>query len=339
VFAEMTAGAIQLAQPGWLWLLPVLGAAAVWTQRIARRRPAHDGADVRFVHPLIGLLQPAMEGKRGRHAGWLYWVVLACLVLALARPQRLGEWLPPQPPPSRDITLIVDTSVSMALRDYELDGRRIDRMTLLKGILARFVAGLPGDRIAVVVYGDHPYTLVPLTSDHALVRTMLMRIGIGLAGRTDGMGAAVALAVKQDAGRAPRRRVLILFSDGARPTGDITPRAAAALAAQDHMRLYTVAIGARTAGAAEHSAATLVYDPADRRRLAAMAKRTGGRLYWAGDSRALSRAIHDIARLETPPVKRKPRQLHQPLYQWPLLAGLLLLALLRLGDILRGREP
>lgn len=332
-------GSIQWAQPGWLWLLAVLPAAALWARSGAAGQRPTPTNDLRFVHPLVGLLRtmPRAASGPGRRTGWLYWLVLVCLVLALAQPQRLGQRLP-QPPPSRDITFVVDSSISMALRDYRLDGHRIDRMTLLKGILGQFVAGLRGDRISVIVYGDHPYTLVPPTRDHALVRTMLMRIRTGLAGRTDGMGEAVALAVKQDASTSARRRILILFSDGARPTGDIAPRAAAALAADAHMRLYTVAIGARGAHAGEQSTATLVYDPVDRKRLEAMAKRTGARMYWAGDSRALASAIRSISRLETEPVKTKPRQLHQALYQWPLLAGLLLLAVLRLADILRGRE-
>ena len=58
-----------------------------------------------------------------------------------AGPVRIGARLP-DPPDDRDIVFIVDVSVSMVLRDYELDGQRIDRMNLLKALLDRFTQGL-----------------------------------------------------------------------------------------------------------------------------------------------------------------------------------------------------
>lgn len=328
-------GNIHWLYPSWLWLLPALVVAA-WLGRRASAAETADGS--RFVHPMLamitGLSRAGIIGRPNLYRAWR-WLIPACFIAALAQPVHLGAALP-QPPQHRDIVLIVDTSVSMMLRDYVANGKRIERMTLLKGVLGRFVAGLHGDRIGVVVYADHPYTLVPLTSDQHLVQAMLSRIRTGMAGRTNAMGDAVALAVKQ-AGKDPqRRRILILFSDGARPIGDIAPLNAAALAAQEHLKLYTVAIGAGTSGAAEQTSAGLLYDPADRARLQAMAQRTGGRMFWAGDTAALSSAIARIAAAEREPAPTSARHQREPLYQWPLALGLLLLLAAQLTNAVRG---
>ncbi|MEJ2344796.1 MAG: VWA domain-containing protein [Gammaproteobacteria bacterium] len=338
----MTGGQIQFLNPAWFWLLPGLAAAAwLLRRRLEHAATAPSGArQNRFTHPLLLRLQLATElrGRAGSRPGrWLYWLAFACFVTALAQPQRIGEQLP-VPPPHRDITLVVDDSISMALRDYVLDGRPITRMTALKGILGRFVSRLHGDRLSVVVYGDHPYTLVPMTEDHGLAQKMLARLSIGLAGRTNGLGEAVALAVKQSSAAPKARRVLMLFSDGARPVGPVAPRAAAALAAAHKIRLYTIAIGAVGGSSAAKQAAGLVYDPADRARLQQMATMTGGRYYAARDTGSLARVIRDIEQLERPSSPAKPRRLRQALYPWPLLLGLLLLAAGQWRDLRRGRS-
>jgi len=325
--------AIHWLYPAWLWLLPAIAVLA-WIGR--RRENSGDGA-TRFVHPRLPVIAGLIHTRPARHTllrAWR-WLIPAFAVVALAQPVRLGAQLP-EPPQHRDIVLIVDTSVSMMLRDYVSAGRRIERMTLLKGVLGRFVSRLHGDRIAVVAYGDHPYTLVPLTRDHTLVQAMLARIRTGMAGRTNAMGDAVALAVKQAGKANDRRRILILFSDGARPIGAIRPVDAAALAAQDHIKLYTVAIGAASSRAAEQTSAGLLYDPADRARLQAMAERTGGRMFWAGDTAALSSAITDIAAAEREPAPSTPRHVRVPLYPWPLALAVLLLLITQLRAARRG---
>jgi Ca-activated chloride channel family protein len=339
----MSAFNIQLAQPEWLLLFPALLVALALLRRY---QPGQDDGETlglssqrntQYIHPRLDLLQTLTKPKSGanrRPQAWWRWLALACMVAALSQPERVGERLP-EPPQRRDIVFIVDTSVGMLLRDYLVDGKRIDRMTLLKGVLGRFVDGLQGDRLSVIVYADSPYTLVPLTYDHQLVRRMLARVETGVAGRTNAMGDAIALAVKEAGEAANRRRVLILFTDGARPTGRIAPAAAAVLAAEAKLTLYSVAIGAGSRQAEEHRATGLLYDTADRARLERIAERTGGRLYWAGDTRSLSDAIDRIAQSETDPVKSIDRHVHHSLYQWPLVLGLLILSWVQLRQFIR----
>lgn len=336
---------IELTHPAWLWLLVGFALTAFILKRYQKNQDDETRLEnlsvlpgrgnIRHKHPLFFLLkQSTKTGPRPHRVpkNWWQWVVLTCLVLALTQPVRTGKVLP-EPPQRRDIVFIVDASVSMILRDYLLDGQRIDRMTLLKSVLNRFVDGLHGDRLSVIVYADQAYTMVPPTRDHNLVKTMLSRIKTGVAGRSNAMGDAIALAVKH-AGKDPqRRRVLILFSSGARPTGEVTPEDIAALAAEMKLTLYSIAIGAGNATAEEQRIAGLIYDPADFARLENLAKTTGGRFFPTGDAESLTKAIADVAKIETNPVKPPPRHERRTLYQWPLAAGLLLLTLVQLSRV------
>ncbi len=336
----LTPGTFGLLHPGWLWLLPALmGLALVWRRQGGRRsEDLFAPPSLAIRHPLLARLSLPADRRpaHDRLARALVWPALACLILALAQPVRVGQRLP-EPPPNRDVVLLVDTGVAMVLRDYLLDGRRVSRLALLKSLLDRFVQKLAGQRVAVIVFGATAATYVPLTPDTRLVRRMLARLRPTLAGRFSAIGEAVALAVRE-AGDAPRRRrVLVLFSDVHQPTGRIAPSAAAALAAEARLPLYTVAIGATDYAAEEHRRSGLLYHPVNRSLLSALATRTGARSYLARDGQALAAAIADIDQRERQALKGPPRYRLEPLYPWPLLAGILLLALLPLAG--RRRRP
>jgi Ca-activated chloride channel family protein len=320
-------------QPQWFWLLPALWLGSLLLRRIGAHAESASlaTADARqnFIHPLMRLMPKKYDHSKLSSGRIIcYGLIITCLTISLAQPVRLGERLP-DPPQERDIVFIVDTSISMTLRDYVLNGERIDRMTLLKGILDRFVQQLPGERIGIIVFGEAAYTLVPLTRDQSLLRRMLTRLQATMAGRYNAIGEGIALAVQQaeSPSPTPRHRVLVLLTDADRPTGAIQPETAAELARQAKLPLYTVAIGASSMAAEEQRVTGLLYEPVDLSLLQHMAQRTGARSYQAGDAQALEQAIHDIARHESNKGEVTPRHYHQPLYVWPLLVALALLAL------------
>lgn len=336
-------GAFELSAPLWLWLWPGLVVVVLLWRRLAGQgEPASlatgTKAPRQFFHPLAGLL--ASSAIRSGHLPlWkrlAIWGALSCMVLAMAQPVRLGARLP-EPPRQRDIVFIVDTSVGMLLRDYVLNGQRVQRIALVKQVLDRLVQRLAGDRIGVVVFGETAHTLVPLTGDHALVRHMLARLDTDIAGRYSAVGDAVAMAVSE-AGKRPvgERRILILFTDARLPAGTIAPLAAAELASEAQLQLYTVAIGASTHAAAEEESAGLVYQPADLDLLQRLAKRTGAAGYHAESTAALEQAVRDITVREAQARQGEPEFERLPLYHWPLLMSVLLLLLSQLGLPRRG---
>jgi len=336
-------GTITLLQPYWLLLLPLLAVLTWGWRRRQPNAPETGGRIVRYLHPLIDLLPPRpLPRARWRWLWRLFGLLgLSCLVLALAEPVRVGERLP-DPPAVRDIVLVVDTSVSMVLRDYVLDGERVSRMAVLKGLLDPFIAGLSQARVSVIVFAERSHTLVPLTTDTDLARAQVQRLRTGVAGRFNALGEAIALGVRELDRAAPatdaeRRRFLVLFTDADQATGGIVPEAAAALAAEAGMRLYTVGIGATDEAAAEETRGGLIYAPVDMARLERLADATGGRHFLARDTASLREAIDAINRQEAHALDVEPQRWTWPLYHWPLLAGLFLLTLARLGRQFTGR--
>lgn len=335
---------LEFAYPEWLWLLPILVGLGLLLRHFGKADENNDLTStysrLHALHPLLALLPKPIQHTRKRSSLRIlgYGLVLGCLVIALAQPVRIGEKLP-DPPRERDIVFIIDTGVSMILRDYIFEGDRVARITVLKGLLDKFVQALQDERIAIIVFGESPYTFVPLTRDHDLVRRMLSRIEPTMAGRFNAVGDAIALAVNAAQQESGRQRTLVLFSDASQASGSIAPETAADLAATFGLSIYTVAIGAGNYAAQEQDRLTgLIYHPVDLALLESIAKRTGARSFKASDTLALQQAISDIAQLDASTVDLPPQYFREDLYQWPLLAGLLLLSLMQFSGMLWRRR-
>jgi Ca-activated chloride channel family protein len=336
-------GDIELNAPLWLWLFPALVVVARLWRRFAGPAEAASLASgsmgpQHFYHPLVAFYTAA-TAIRGRFPLWrllTIWLALGCLVLAMAQPVQLGARLP-EPPRQRDILFIVDTSVSMVLRDYLHEGERVRRIDLLRQVLDDLIQKLANDRIGIVLFAETAHTLVPLTSDHNLLRKMLTHLDTDIVGRYSALGDAVALAVKE-ASRVTggERRLLMLFSDAQLTAGSIAPLAAAQLAAESQLQLYTVAIGATSYAAEEKRTAGLIYHPADTELLQRLAEQTNASSYHADSSAALEQAVNDITVRE--PQTRQPEPVLErlPLYHLPLLLGAVLLLLAQLPLPRRG---
>ncbi len=130
---------------------------------------------------------------------WRFWVAVvawALLVLAAARPERIGDELD-VPVSGRNLMLAVDLSGSMDAKDFELGSRRVDRLTATKAVAGDFISRREGDRIGLILFGERAYLQVPLTLDRETVNTLLLEAFIGLAGEKTAIGDAITLAVKR----------------------------------------------------------------------------------------------------------------------------------------------
>lgn len=339
-------GNLELLHSQWLWLLPLFIGVTALLRRQLQRGQASDadcaelifpgsGSRLGFLHPLIGRLTAITPRQKSHKANSIMqFLILICFLLALAEPVLRGERLA-EPPRERDIVFIVDTSVSMILRDYLFEGQRIERMSLLKGLLDRFVQTLKGERMGVIVFGENAYSLVPLTADQSLIRSMLRRIKTTMAGRYNAIGDAIGLAVKQASEHPQRKRVLILLSAANQPTGHIAPMQAAEYARQAHLPLYTVAIGATDFTAQDARDSGLIYQPVNVELLQSLATHTGAQYYLANDTQSLEQAISAIEKNEANVTQHPAQYRRVPLYQWPLAAGLLLFSVLQLWNYYR----
>ena len=307
------------SQPWWL-LGSVFSLALILLGRSsAAKEPGAPG--LTLIHPslLDALPQIRQSAPRSRR-DWAIPLVLALFSTALAQPVWQGAWLKP-PPLGRELVLLVDASKSMSIGDFSVGGQSIERLTVLKSLINRFVEARVGDKIGLVIFGDRASTLLPPTFDHELVQAMLARIPVGVAGENTALGEAVGLALKSIRGGSARRPALLLFTDGDSTAGVISPREATALAVQLKIPIYTVRVGTDLFGHAARSDADFG--------LWEMAAASGGRAYTASSAQTLANVIRDIDALErsvTPPSTRRELQ---PLYWLPLLLAAIIVLIAR----------
>jgi Ca-activated chloride channel family protein len=326
---------IVLAHPAWLLLLPLL-LALLW--RAARKSTdASDlgGSQMLLLHPDLSLLA---EDKNAAPVStrWLLLLngsALLLLVLALAQPQRIGELIP-QKPEGRDIVMLIDTSKTMSIDDFELNGQRVERLAVLKGVVSRFVAARRGDRFGVIVFGTTAATIVPPSFDRDLVTGMIGQVQVGIAGDNTAMGDAIGLALKQVRERQALRPALILFSDNTdNNAGDLSPTEAVELARRMGVAIYTVQIGSDlfAEGRVAVPQNAISTEP-DMQKIAAL---TGGRYYRADNSASLQQVVDDIGKLEQTITRPSTRRRVEEWYGVLLLLAALLLSAARVMQIRR----
>lgn len=337
----------RLNQPEWLWLIPLFlllnSAINLIKTKYTVRSHTTTFVDTTiqkiYLHPLIHTLPIKTYQIKSFFSFKIIYLFIFCLLtIALTQPVKIGKKLP-EPPQERDIIFIVDTSVSMILRDYILNGVRIDRMSLLKGVLDKFIVDLKGEKMSIIVFGDQAHTLVPLTSDQYLLRRMLSRVQVTMAGRFNAIGHAIALAVKQatvNKEKDKRKKILVLLTDADQPTGDINPIIAAQLAKKERLPLYTIAIGASALAAEEKRQGGLLYSPVNLELIDKLSSITGAKSYHAGDSHSLDKAIQAINLHETNKRIVKPLYFLEPLYYWPLILAFIIFTLVQLTRIIKS---
>jgi Ca-activated chloride channel family protein len=332
--------------PEWFILLPLLWLYLFWQSRKQHQNnePTLALAESKtstFHHPLAVLFaQDEIQKSAKKRFNLWAGLIISALIVALAQPILRGEKLP-DPPPERDIVFLVDTSISMQLKDYQIDGVAISRMDLLRQLLDQFASRMKGERISVIIFAEKAFKLVPLSNDQNLIRKMLQRITTSLAGRYSDIGSALLLALQEakkqelqlesQAQQKKRHQTFILFSDADASRGKVDVHAATALLAENNIPLFTIAIGGSTSdkkeieGALYHSVNMQLFDQ--------LADQTKGKSYRVENSDTLEKAISDISKLRKNLALQEPKYIQTPLYLYPLFLGLLLLFLMQMRVI------
>lgn len=318
---------IQFLQPAWFWAFALL--PLVWLWR-GRRGPV---AAVEYSD--TSLARAVALHTRSR-AGWIVGTLpimaAACMIVALARPQRTFSHIEVTAG-GIDIVLAVDISGSMQALDFKVGNTAISRIAVVKSVVARFIDERPNDRIGLVAFAGVPYLVSPLTLDHDWLQQNLERVDTGSNDDGTAIGSAIAAAVNHLRTRTTKSRVVILLTDGVNNTGLVPPLAAAEAARAFGVKVYTVGVGVRG------QARIPVRDPAGRTRmistfvdvdeapLRTIATETGGRFYRATDTDSLQRIYEQINRYETSPQTVQKIGHSVDIYPWALYPSLGLLAL------------
>jgi len=305
---------VQFACAPLLFLAPL-----PWLVRalLPPRRSARQAVRVPFgprLRVAAAASAPVEAGRRVR-AQLVPAVVWMLLLGALARPQWIGEPISREQP-MRDLLLLVDLSSSMSQQDFtDAAGRRVERLAAVKGVLTEFLARRTGDRIGLVVFGDAPYLQAPFSADRALAGRLLDESAIGMAGPRTAFGDAIGLGITLFEGSDAPAKTIIALTDGNDTASQVPPVEAARIAATRGIRVHAVAIGDPTTAGEERL---------DEATLRTVAQTAGGGYWFAADRAQLEGIYRELDRIETREVELLSYRPRRELFQWPLLAALVL---------------
>lgn len=280
---------------------------------------------------------------------------MVALILAIARPQ-LGTGRTITESESIAIQIVIDRSGSMA-QEMEFDGVVMNRLDAVKLVLRDFLLGNPDrgldgrpqDLVGLVTFARFAETVCPLVRDPGAVVQLVNAVDLVRYQQEDGtaIGDGLALAAarlhaaeKDLQARTTRAefenlriksKVVVLLTDGDNNAGEKDPIAAAELAAQWGIKVYTIGIGAgstyRTLRTPFGEQRIPMSSDVDESALKRIAEITGGVYRRAQDGAALREIYKEIDRLEKSSVKTQEYVDYAEHFSAFALAGAALLAL------------
>ncbi len=303
------------------WLVRVLLPALPVRRQVALRVP--------FFEDLSQLSAVPKERSSASLKLFIACVMWLALIVAAMRPQWLGE-ASEVPLSGRDLMLGLDISGSMRERDFQIEGRSVERLDAAKIVAAEFIAKREGDRVGLILFGDNAQVQTPLTYDLDTVQHFLTESVVGLIGSSTAIGDSIGLAVKRLRQRPAESRVFVLLTDGANTAGAVEPVDAARVAAENGIRIHTIGVGAERV-TVRSVFGTEVINPSkslDEESLREISALTGGEYFRARNTDEMVKIYDLINELETTEIDGVQLRPLKELYMWPLAFALLLSACL-----------
>jgi Ca-activated chloride channel family protein len=313
-------------QNPWLFtLLPVVLALAFYS-----RKRGQSPSFLFSSGELVKGLKQTWRIKLSKGAFLLRAVALILIVIALCRPQSMiketeihAEGI--------DIVLAIDTSTSMRAEDFQLDGKRANRLEAVKDVVKEFIRNRHDDRIGIIAFAARAYTVSPLTLDYGWLMRNLERVEIGMIEDGTAIGSGISSALNRLKDTEAKGKVVVLLTDGRNNAGRISPVTAAEAASSLNIKVYTV--GAGTKGLAPYPTkdffGNIVYQPVridiDDERLKKIAEKTDANYYRATDTESLRNIYREIDRLEKTPIEERGYIRYKELFSLFLIPALILL--------------
>jgi Ca-activated chloride channel homolog len=307
------------AHPYFLFLLLLLPLFA-WLKGRRGNPPAFLYSSLHLVEGLTGL----RRSRAGQLLAALRWLVLAAFIFALAQP-RLVKSTTQVKASGIDIVVALDLSGSMNTQDYNVNGQGVSRFNMAKGVLKKFVAERPDDRIGLVVFAAQAFIASPMTLDHDYLLDNIERLEIGtINSDATAIGDGLTTALNRLRNIQSKSKIIVLMTDGANNSGRIDPITATEAAQALGVKIYTIGLGNREI--VERMGLPAGFLP-DEDTLKQIAQMTGGQFYRGDNSERLRNIYDQIDKMEkTESVVSKYTQFRE-LFPWLILigAGLLLL--------------
>ncbi len=308
----------KFAQPQWLLLL--LPCALLFLLRRGR------GSEAALTFSTLSVL--VSLGAKVRRTAFSIGVPLAIFalvpaILAMARPVWRNEYQS-KTASGIDIAIALDVSLSMGIDDfYRPDGRPLKRIDAAKAVVHSFIEGRPDDRIGLVIYSGRPYSVSPITLDHAWLLQGLKQVDLEILKEMGtAIGSAIAAASSRLDSREAKSKIIVLITDGASNSGKLAPIEAAENAKKLGIKIYTVAIGTEEGRVDQHIQrfARQEFDLPTLKKIAAI---TGGEHYWAQNVAELEGTFKTINSLEKSETISRTVTEDVELFPWFIVAAVL----------------
>ena len=308
----------------WYFLLLLLLPLIAWRLFSKQRK-----SSIRFTSlSTAKRLSPTLRQRLLWLPKLLTLLALLFLIVGLARP-RGGRDRTIVNSEGIAIEMVVDRSGSMRALDFKIDGDHVDRLTAIKNVAGKFVAGdtegdqdLKGrfsDLIGLITFAGFADSLTPPTLDHGFVVTNLNKTEIVEIRDEDGtaIGDAIALAVEKLNALDERQeekvksKVVILLTDGENTAGELEPIAAAEIAQTMGIKIYTIGVGTKgqapipTRDLFGRQIIRMFPVNIDEETLEKVAQTTGGKYFRATDTDSLMGIYQEIDQLEKTKVESK----------------------------------
>jgi Ca-activated chloride channel family protein len=308
-----------------LLLLPLLA----WLKGKRGQPPAFVYSSVQLVRGILNITQ----ARSGGFLAALRWFILALFIIALAQP-RLTKSETKITASGVDIAVALDMSGSMASEDFEVGRERLNRLTMAKQVLKKFIEKRPSDRIGLVVFATQAYIAAPLTLDHDFLLRNLERLDLGtIDGSQTAIGSALSAAVNRLRELKSKSKIVILMTDGQNNAGKLAPLTVAEAAQSLKIKVYTIGVGMQGQAPMPvrdifgNKSYQMVPVDIDEETLQKIANLTAGKYYRADNAQKFQAIYGEIDKLEKTEAEVKKYAHHDELFAWMIVPGLALLLL------------
>ncbi|MBL7002456.1 MAG: VWA domain-containing protein [Gammaproteobacteria bacterium] len=321
----------EFMQANWLWAIAPIYIWFLLFKTKSIKRPIV-GDNIHLSFPILNSLeaQPTQNNNEQQHSlsPLALAVLLALCCISLAQP--IIKTAVPTAPQTEasDLIILVNTSVSMVLRDYKEGDKTVDRMSKTKQFLRQLVTQYKGQKIALVILGRPASIWMPLTSDRQQIEHAIARLQTTLGGRNSDISASLDL-IKNNFKPNPdpnHKNLILLIHDTYSQLGSSPPIEKVKELQQDGFKIHTLAVGTTTKPEFSLGTGHLIYVPVNLDYMQSLADAGKGKMVHLKKSQVPQELLNNIA---NPVTKNTPTQyIKQPLYYYPLLSALVILLFL-----------
>lgn len=309
---------MEFAKPELLWLFLIYIPLIIWY--IKKHRHAESSVQISSLDAFDKM--PVSYKVYLRHFMFIVKLLaIGCLIIILCRPQTHDSWESSKTE-GTDIIIAMDVSTSMLARDFNPD-----RFEAAKDVAAQFVSGRESDNIGIVIFAGESFTLVPMTTDQAVLINYIKEIKMGMLQDGTAIGDGLATSINRIRNGKAKSKSIILLTDGSNNTGVVAPLTAADIAKQFGIKVYTIGVG--TMGTALYPVGINFYGKVEYQRLPvvidettlkAISERTGGKYFRATSETVLKDIFSEIDKLEKTELDvRKFNQTEDDYMMWALI--------------------